>query len=103
MLDTAENLALFVVVRADNDDRLAERARLSQEEEVPCDSLHGLASDPAGIQADPDSGLSVAAFLKEDILEPAQGRYTLRVRFEWDPEREARNLRKHGVSFVEAS
>ena len=25
------------------------------------------------------------------------------VRFEWDPEKEARNLRKHGVSFVEAS
>jgi uncharacterized DUF497 family protein len=25
------------------------------------------------------------------------------VRIEWDPEKEARNLRKHGVSFVEAS
>jgi uncharacterized protein len=25
------------------------------------------------------------------------------VRFEWDPEKEVRNLRKHGVSFVEAS
>jgi uncharacterized protein len=25
------------------------------------------------------------------------------VRFEWDPEKEARNLRKHGVSFEEAS
>lgn len=30
-------------------------------------------------------------------------RYTSRVRFEWDPGKEARNLRKHGVSFVEAS
>jgi len=29
-------------------------------------------------------------------------RYTSRVRFEWDPEKEARNFRKHGVSFVEA-
>ena len=29
--------------------------------------------------------------------------YTSRVRFEWDPEKEARNLRKHGVSFEEAS
>jgi uncharacterized DUF497 family protein len=25
------------------------------------------------------------------------------VRFEWDPEKEVRNLRKHGVSFEEAS
>ena len=25
------------------------------------------------------------------------------MRFEWDPEKEIRNLRKHGVSFVEAS
>ena len=25
------------------------------------------------------------------------------MRFEWDPDKEARNLRKHGVSFVEAS
>ena len=25
------------------------------------------------------------------------------MRFEWDPEKEVRNLRKHGVSFVEAS
>lgn len=25
------------------------------------------------------------------------------MRFEWDPEKEARNLRKHGGSFVEAS
>jgi uncharacterized DUF497 family protein len=25
------------------------------------------------------------------------------VRFEWDPEKEVRNLRKHGVSFLEAS
>jgi uncharacterized DUF497 family protein len=25
------------------------------------------------------------------------------VRFEWDPEKEIRNLRKHGVSFEEAS
>jgi uncharacterized protein len=30
-------------------------------------------------------------------------RYTSGVRFEWDPEKEVRNLRKHGVSFVEAS
>ena len=29
--------------------------------------------------------------------------YTSRVRFEWDPEKEVRNLRKHGVSFEEAS
>lgn len=29
--------------------------------------------------------------------------YTGPVRFEWDPDKEARNLQKHGVSFVEAS
>lgn len=34
---------------------------------------------------------------------PSFARYTSRVRFEWDPEKEVRNLRKHGVSFVEAS
>jgi uncharacterized DUF497 family protein len=31
------------------------------------------------------------------------GRYTSTMRFEWDPEKEVRNLRKHRVSFVEAS
>jgi uncharacterized DUF497 family protein len=34
---------------------------------------------------------------------PSFARYTSRVRFEWNPEKEVRNLRKHGVSFVEAS
>jgi len=29
--------------------------------------------------------------------------YTETVRFEWDPDKEARNLQKHGVSFTEAS
>ena len=33
----------------------------------------------------------------------AQSRYTSKVRFEWDPQKEVRNLRKHGVSFLEAS
>ena len=37
------------------------------------------------------------------IRKGRQTRYTCRVEFEWDPKKEAKNIRKHKVTFTEAA